>query len=82
MSSYLNVVIISKDTDVFIILLTLHIDTGSLQHHQHFAGQDKVKPLNLIRKKQEFREVFMALGQDWHDTDEMLHTIQSFTCSM
>jgi len=34
MSSYRNVVIISKDTDVFIILLTLHIDTGSLQHHQ------------------------------------------------
>ena len=24
----------------------------------------------------------MALGQDLHVTDEMLHTIQSFTCSM
>ena len=24
----------------------------------------------------------MALGQDWRVTDEMHHTIQSFTCSM
>ena len=24
----------------------------------------------------------MAVEQEWHGTDEMLHTIQSFTCSM
>ena len=121
-ASYRNVVIISEDTDVFIILLSLHTEIGTrillrrgkknkmrlidisrlgtmlgrdvcaslIGIHawtgcdtiSSFAGQGKVKPLNLIRKKQVFREVFMALGQEWHVTDEMLGTIQSFTCSM
>ena len=116
-ASYRNIVIISEDADVFIILFTLHFEIGTrflprrgkknnmrlidisklgtmlrrdicaslIRIHawtgcdsiNSFAGQVKVRPLNLIRKKQEFREVSMALDQEWHVTDEMLHTIHS-----
>ena len=102
-AKYPKVVVISEDTDVFVILLGLHsgIATGSrilLRRGEKnkvrlidvsrlatilgqavctalvgvhawtgcdsvsaFAGQGKVKAINLIRKSQTYREAFMAI---------------------
>ena len=62
--------------DICASLIRIHAWTGC-DTISSFAGQVKVRPLNLIRKKQEFREVFMALDQEWHVKYEMLHTIHS-----
>ena len=62
-------------------LIGVHAWTGC-DSTSSFAGQGKVKAINLIRKNQHFREAFMKLGQECVVRDEMFETIQAFTCSM
>ena len=62
-------------------LVAVHAWTGC-DSVSAFAGQGKVKAINLIRKSQTYREAFMAIGQEWDIPDELFNTIQAFTCSM
>lgn len=62
--------------DVCTSLIGVHAWTGC-DSTSSFAGQGKVKAINLIRKNQHFREAFMKLGQEWVVRDEMFETIQA-----
>ena len=117
-ASYRNVVVISEDDDVFVILLSLHsqIPTRILlrkgkknavisrlgtilgqdvcQKHagvhaftgcdsvSAFGGQGKIKALNLINKSHEYRQLFIAFGQEWHVNEHGFQIVQAFTYEM
>ena len=47
-----------------------------------FRGQGKIKALNLINKSHEYRQLFIAFGQEWHVTEHGFQIVQAFTCVM
>lgn len=67
--------------DVCTALIGVHAYTGC-DSVSSFAGQGKMKALNLINKSNEYRELFTAFGQEWHITENVFQTIQAFTCSL
>ena len=121
-ASYRNVVVISEDTDVFVILLSFHsqiptrillrkgkgnavrlIDISRLgtilgqdvcqaligvhaftgcDSVSAFGGQGKIKALNLINKSHEYRQLFIAFGQEWHVNEHGFQIVQAFTYEM
>jgi len=62
-------------------LVGVHVWTGC-DSVSSFAGKEKVKAVNLIRKNEQFRDTFVHLGQQWSVSDELFDALQEFTCSM
>jgi hypothetical protein len=117
-----HVIVISDDTDVFVILLSLQpaigqrllLRRGKKNHIRlidiqrlaciigrgvctaligvhawtgcdtvsAFAGQGKIKALNLIRANDTFRETFSLLGKEWNVSETVFNVIEEFTCKM
>ena len=47
-----------------------------------FAGQGKIKALDLIQTSDTFREAFESLGVEWNVSDELFPVLENFTCAM
>ena len=46
----------------------------------YLRTKGKVKAVDLIRKNEQFRDMFVLLRQQWCVSDELLDAIQEFTC--
>ena len=62
-------------------LLGLHAFTGC-DSVSSFAGIGKVKPLKILRKNDEFQEVFARLGGGWSVTEELFGKLEAFVCAL
>ena len=62
-------------------LLGLHAFTGC-DSVSSFAGIGKVKPLKILRKNDEFQEVFARLGEEWPVTEELFGKLEAFVCAL
>ena len=62
-------------------LLGLHAFTGC-DSVSSFAGIGKVKPLKILRKNDEFQEVFARLGEEWSVTEELFGKLEAFVCAL
>ena len=62
-------------------LLGLHAFTGC-DSVSSFAGIGKVKPLKILRKNDEFQEVFGRLGEEWSLTEELFGKLEAFVCAL
>lgn len=47
-----------------------------------FAGIGKVNPLKILRKNDEFQEVFVRLGEEWSVTEELFGKLEAFVCAL
>jgi hypothetical protein len=62
-------------------LMGVHAWTGC-DSVSAFAGQGKIKAVNLIRTNDTFREAFTTLGREWSVPDTLFTVIEEFTCNM
>jgi hypothetical protein len=54
-----------------------HCDTTSA-----FRGKGKIKPFKVMNKEPVFIECLSRLGESWDLSDELLHGLEHFTCSL
>ena len=47
-----------------------------------FAGQRKVVGYRIITRNVEFQEMFQKVGMEWNLSDDLHHSLQTFTCTM
>ena len=47
-----------------------------------FAGRRKVVGYRIITRNVEFQEMFQQLGMEWNLSDDLHHSLQTFTCAM
>ena len=47
-----------------------------------FAGIGKVKPLKILRKNNDFQEVFVRVGEEWSVTEELFGKLEAFVCAL
>jgi len=46
------------------------------------GDKEKIKALNLINRSHEYRQLFIAFGQEWHVIEHGFQIVQAFTCEM
>ena len=59
----------------------LHAFTGC-DSVSSFAGIGKVNPLKILRKNDEFQQVFVTLGEEWSVTEELFGKLEAFVCAL
>ena len=67
--------------DICQALIGVHAFTGC-DSVSAFGGQGKIKALNLINKSHEYRQLFIAFGQEWHVNEHKFQIVQAFTYEM
>lgn len=62
-------------------LLGVHAFTGC-DSTSAFKGKGKVKAVKLVEKNVHFKELFMELGESWIVDENILSSIEKFTCAL
>ena len=68
------------DEKILPALIGLHAFTGC--DSSSFAGKEKIKALNLLKKHPEFISSFEDLGKSWFVTEDLINDLTRLVCAL